>query len=288
MQVHLVDGTFELFRAFYGAPSAKAGEREVGAVRSFARSMLRLAQSPDASHVGVAFDTVIESFRNELFDGYKTGEGIDPNLWAQFPLAEQAAHALGLAVFSMHDFEADDGMATAAARFAGVPEVERIVLCSPDKDLAQCVVGDRIVMWDRMRDKWTNEAGVHEKFGVGPASIPDLLALMGDAADGIPGIPRWGAKSTATVLAHYKTIEAIPDDASQWEIKVRGAKTLAQNLSEQRQDAMLYKRLATLRIDADGVSETLDELRWAGVRDDALRSYCDVTGDARLLERALD
>lgn len=249
--------------------------------------MLRLATSEGVSHVGVAFDTVIESFRNELFDGYKTGEGIDPDLWGQFELAEQAAHAVGLAVFSMHDFEADDGIATAAARFGALEGVKRVVMCSPDKDLAQCVVGERIVMWDRMRDKWTDEKGVHEKFGVGPESIPDLLALMGDTADGIPGIPRWGAKSTATVLAHYKALEAIPEDAADWEVKVRGAKTLAENLNAQRADAKLYKVLATLREDADGVSESLDELSFQGVREDALRAFCDQTQDARLLERAL-
>ncbi|MEM9874007.1 MAG: 5'-3' exonuclease H3TH domain-containing protein [Myxococcota bacterium] len=266
MKLHLVDGTYELFRAFFGPPPARAPDgREVGAVRGLMRSMAQLLGDPDVTHVAVAFDTVIESFRNELFDGYKTGEGLEPRLKAQFPLAEAAMEAMGLRVFGMVTFEADDAIASAAARWRG--EVEQVVLCSPDKDLAQCVRGAHVVLRDRMRRVTTDEDGVRDKFGVSPRSIPDYLALVGDNADGIPGIPRWGAKSTAAVLAHYERLEAIPDDAARWEVAVRGAKGLAANLATARPEALLYRTLATLREDVP-LEVNLDDLRWRGPRAD--------------------
>jgi 5'-3' exonuclease len=241
-------------------------------------------RDPTCTHVAIAFDRVIESFRNDLFDGYKTGDGIDPELWSQFPLAEQIAHAVGIVVWPMVEFEADDVLATAAARFGKDTPVERVVLCTPDKDLAQCVQGDRIVMWDRMRDRVIDEDGVREKWGIGPESIPDLLALMGDSADGIPGIARWGQKSTSIVLAHYRSIEAIPDDPERWEVQVRGAATLARNLAERRDDALLFKKLATLRRDVP-IAENLNHLHWQGARRGELERIAAMIGDERVVER---
>src|SRR5689334_16358632 len=251
MHVHLIDGTFELFRAYYGAPpSTDASGKEVGAARGLARSLLALLGERDVTHVAIAFDHVIESFRNDLYPGYKTGDGIEPDLYAQFGLAEDACRALGVVTWPMIEFECDDALATAAARFAASEAVERVVVCSPDKDLAQCVQADRVVCFDRIRRKRLDERGVVEKFGVHPQSIPDWLALVGDTADGYPGVPRWGAKSAAAVLAHYERLEHIPDDAAAWTVKVRGAAALAQSLAERRTEALLYRRLATLREDA--------------------------------------
>lgn len=285
MKVHLVDATFELFRAFFGAPEAKAPDgREVGATRGLLRSLLSLLRERDVTHVACAFDTVIESFRNDLFAGYKRGEGIDEALLAQFPLAEAGCRALGLTTWSLIEFEADDALATGAARYGTDAAVEQVVLCSPDKDLCQCVIGDRVVCLDRVRRTRRDEAGVWQKFGVAPASIPDYLALVGDSADGIPGIAGWGAKSTATVLAHYGHLEAIPDDASAWAVKPRGAARLAENLAANREPAVLYKRLATLREDVP-LPESLDDLRWRGARREALTRFCADLGDARLLEQ---
>src|SRR6187431_3364150 len=285
MNVHLVDGTYELFRAFYAVPSAKnAAGVEVGAVRGLARSLLALLREPGASHVAVAFDHVIESFRNELFNGYKTGEGIDPDLWGQFELAERVCSALGIVVWSMVEFEADDALATAAARFAQAPEVEQVLIASPDKDLAQCVVGTRVVCLDRMRKKLLDEAGVNTKFGVAPAQIPDYLALVGDSADGIPGVPRWGAKSAAAVLREYGSIEAIPDSAASWSVPVRGAAALAESLAGRRADALLYKRLATLRLDVP-LAENLGDLRYRGAARAPLEAICAELSDTTLLER---
>ena len=211
MRVHLVDGTYELFRAHFAMPSIAAPDgREVGAVRGLVQTLISLLRQPEVTHVGVAFDTVIRSFRNDLFDGYKTGEDTPPELLGQFPQAERAAAALGLVVWPMADFEADDVLGTAAVRWRDAPGVDQIVLCSPDKDLAQVVQGDCVVTLDRRRDVITNEDGVRQKFGVAPASIPDYLGLVGDSADGIPGIPRWGAKGSAQVLDHYGHIEHIP------------------------------------------------------------------------------
>lgn len=263
MRIHLVDGTYELFRAFFGAPPATAGGREVGATRGILRSLFSLVSEYGVSHVGVAFDTVIESFRNDLYEGYKTGEGIDEALWSQFPLAERAAETLGLATWRMREFEADDALATFAARAEADPAVEQVVICSPDKDLTQCVRGTRVVCLDRMRRKVMDEAGVIEKFGVPPSSIPDWLALVGDTSDGFPGVPRWGAKSASALLAAYGTIDAIPDRADQWKVKVRGAESLAQSLREHRSDARLFKVLATLRTDAP-LAESIEDLRWRG------------------------
>ncbi len=228
--------------------------------------------------MAVAFDHVIESFRNRLFDGYKTGEGVPEELMAQFPLAEQASHALGLVVWPMVEFEADDALATAAARFAGEPGIEQVVICTPDKDLAQCVRGRRVVCLDRRRRLLLDEEGVVAKFGVPPASIPDWLALVGDDADGIPGVPRFGAKSASALLARYGRIEDIPDDAARWEVPLRGAEALAESLRARRTEAALYKRLATLREDVP-LTETLDALRWSGPRDGELSALCRELGD---------
>ncbi len=278
MKVHLVDGTYELFRAYYGPPSARAPDgSEVGAVRGLLRSMAVLLRGEEVTHVAVAFDRVVESFRNQLFEGYKTGEGIEGDLLSQFPLAEQVARCLGVVVWPMIEFEADDALATAAARFHAHPEVEQVVICSPDKDLAQCVRGRSVVSWDRMRDRVYDEEGVREKFGVGPESIPDYLALVGDAADGIPGIPRWGAKSTATVLSRYRSLDAIPERADAWDIKVRGAATLAQNLASSRAEAELYRELATLREDV-GLQDGLGDLKWGGVDEPALSAFTSALG----------
>ncbi|HJK96137.1 MAG TPA: 5'-3' exonuclease H3TH domain-containing protein [Polyangiaceae bacterium LLY-WYZ-14_1] len=288
-RVHLVDGTYELFRAFYGPPPATAPDgREVGATRGLLRSLWSLlTEAPGATHVGVAFDTVIESFRNELFAGYKTGAGIDPALWGQFPLAERAAAALGVVVWRMVAFEADDAMASAAARLRDDPRVDRVFLCSPDKDLAQCVRGDRVVLLDRRRRLVLDEAAVRDKWGVGPDSIPDWLALVGDSADGLPGVPRWGAKSASTLLAAYQTLDRIPADPAAWSVRVRGAKGLAEALVARREDARLYRRLATLREDAPlgPPGDLLAQLAWKGPDRSALAALCEEIGDRAFLDR---
>jgi len=284
MHVHLVDGTYELFRSFYGAPAATAPDgREVGATRGLLRSLWSLLREPGVTHTAIAFDTVIESFRNELFAGYKTGEGIDPLLWAQFPLAERAAKALGIKVWSMIEFEADDALATAAARWADAPGVERIVICSPDKDLAQCVRGSHVVMLDRRRKLLLDEAAVQDKFGVRPGSIPDWLALVGDDADGIPGIAGWGRTSAAQVLAVYERLELVPRVRSTWTAAVRGADKLAANLFAAWDQALLYRTLATLRTDVP-LPEQLDDLRWRGVDRAALHALCGELGFERFAE----
>ncbi len=264
MKVHVVDGTFELFRAHFGAPPATSPTGQpVGAVRGLVRSMLSLLGEDGVTHVAVAFDHVIESFRNRLFAGYKTGEGIDELLLAQFHPAEDAVRALGVVVWPMVEFEADDALATAAARFAADPQVEQVVVCSPDKDLAQCVRGTRVVTLDRMRRVARDEAGVVEKFGVPPASIPDWLALVGDDADGIPGVPRFGARSAAAVLARYHRLEAIPDLEVHWDVAVRGASALAASLRAHREEVLLYRTLATLRTDVP-LLEDLEALLYRG------------------------
>ena len=284
MKVHLVDGTYELFRAYFALPSIAAPDgREVGAVRGLVQTLLTLLRQPDVTHVGIAFDTVIRSFRNDLFDGYKTGDDTPTELLAQFPLAERAAAALGLVVWPMTEFEADDALGTAAVRWQDAPGVEQIVLCSPDKDLAQVVRGDRVVTLDRRREVVTDEAGVREKFGVAPVSIPDYLGLVGDSADGIPGIPRWGAKGTAQVLDHYGHIEQIPADAADWNINVRGAKSLAASLTENIEAALLYRQLATLRLDVP-IAEDLAQLEWQGARREPYQTLCDELGFGRLAE----
>ena len=285
MRVHLVDGTYELFRAYFGAPAAAASDgSEVGATRGILRSLLSLLREDGVSHVACAFDHVIESFRNELFDGYKTSEGVPPELMAQFPLAERAAHALGLVVWPMVEFEADDALATAARRFGMLPEVDQILICTPDKDMAQCVSSSRIVCLDRMRRRILDEPGVVAKFGVSPASIPDWLALVGDDADGIPGVPRWGGKSAAALLDRYGHLEAIPDRETEWKVAVRGAAALAQSLREHREEAKLYRRLASLRTDVP-LAEKFEDLAWQGARRLELTNLCNEIGDERFIER---
>jgi 5'-3' exonuclease len=250
VRIHLVDGTYELFRAHFGAPEAAAPDgRAVGATVGMLRSLLSLLREDGVTHVACAFDTVIESFRNDLFPGYKTSEGVPEELLAQFPLAERASQALGLVVWSMVEFEADDALASGATQADALPDVEQVVICSPDKDLAQCVRGTRVVCLDRSRRRLYDRSGVLEKFGVAPESIPDWLALVGDDADGIPGVPRWGARSASALLAHYGHLEAIPERESQWKVPVRGAAALALSLREHRQQVALYRLLATLRTD---------------------------------------
>ncbi|MEQ1501163.1 MAG: 5'-3' exonuclease H3TH domain-containing protein [Myxococcota bacterium] len=282
-RVHLVDGTFELFRAFYGAPKATTADgREVGATRGLLRTLLSLVREVDCTHVAVAFDRVIESFRNDLFPGYKTGEGIDPDLLSQFPLAEQATRSLGIVVWPMVRYEADDALATGAARYAEL--VDQVVLCSPDKDLAQCVCGSRVVLQDRMRNTVLDEAGVIAKFGVPPASIPDWLALVGDSADGIPGIPKWGPKSAATLLARWGHVEAIPTDPTAWDVTVRGAASLAAELATRRGEAALYRTLATLCTDVE-LPHTLDDLAWRGASRERLTELCRSIEFDRFVDR---
>jgi 5'-3' exonuclease len=283
MKVHLVDGTYELFRSFFGAPPAtNRNGIEVGATRGMLRTLHALVTAGGATHVAVAFDTVIESFRNELFAGYKTGEGIDPALLGQFPLVERAAEALGMVTWRMIDFEADDALATAAARFAG--EVEQVVICSPDKDLAQCLSGTRVVRLDRRRELVLDEAGLKEKLGIVPGSVPDWLALVGDTADGIPGIPRWGEKSASAVLAVYEKLEAIPDDVKTWRVKPRGADALAGSLASNRPASLLYRTLATLRTDVP-LPERLDDLTWRGADRALLEPLLDEIDDTSFLGR---
>jgi 5'-3' exonuclease len=238
------------------------------------------------THVAVAFDHVIESFRNRLFAGYKTSAGVPEELLAQFPLAEEAARALGLVVWPMVEFEADDALAAAAARFAGASEVEQVLVCTPDKDLAQCVRGTRVVGFDRMRRRLVDEEAVRARFGVGPASVPDWLALVGDAADGYPGLPRWGEKSASRLLARYQHLESIPDDAAAWDVDVRGAAALAASLRAHRVEAALYRTLATLRTDVP-IAEDLDDLRWRGPRPEALGALEAVLGFPALTATAL-
>ena len=235
MKIHVIDGTYELFRAFFAMPPMKAPDgRPVGAVRGLIRTLLVLLRQDDVSHLGCAFDHVVESFRNKMFAGYKTGEGIPDDLLAQFELAERAVSALGIVVWPTVEFEADDAIATAAFRWQEAAEVDQVVICSPDKDLAQMVRGQQVVCLDRRKNVTLDEAGVWEKFGVSPESIPDYLGLVGDSADGIPGIPKWGAKTAARILGRYNHIEAIPHDPSAWEVELRGASAIASSLAAHR------------------------------------------------------
>ena len=283
MKIHLIDGTYELFRSFYGPPPKKAPDgREVGATIGLLRSLIALLADPEVTHIACAFDHVVESFRNDLFAGYKTGEGINPDLFAQFSLAEEAVAALGVVVWPMVEFEADDALASAALRFKQDPAVDQVVICSPDKDLAQLVSLNHVVCWDRRREIVYDEAGVLEKYGVSPASIPDYLALVGDSADGIPGIPGWGAKSSATLLSKYQHLEAIPKELEKWEVKVRGAQRLSENLSNHWEEALLYRHLATLRSDVP-LAENLDELAWIGPREN-FAELCQALGAAKLID----
>ncbi len=263
LNVHLIDGTYELFRHYYALPSAKdATGREVAAVRGVVNSVLGLITA-GATHVGVATDHVIESFRNRLWSGYKTGAGIEPELFAQFPLLEEALSALGITVWPMVEFEADDALAAAAAIADADARVEHVFICTPDKDLGQCVRGTRVVQMDRRTRIVRDEAGVIAKFGVPPASIPDYLALVGDAADGYPGLPGWGAKSAAAVLAKFGHLESIPDDWQTWSVNATSPARLARTLAAERERALLFRRLATLRTDIP-LFESVDDLRWQG------------------------
>jgi len=263
MKVHLVDGTYELFRHFFGAPPHRnAAGQEVAAVRGVVGSVLQLL-SEGATHVGVATDHVIESFRNDLWPGYKTGDGVDPDLWSQAWPLEEALVALGVVVWPMVELEADDALASAAAVAGDDGGVEQVVICTPDKDLGQCVRGTHVVQLDRRKDQLIDEGGVVAKFGVGPTSIPDYLALVGDSADGFPGLAGWGAKSAAAVLARWQHIEDIPGDPADWDVAVRGAAKLAATLQEGRADAALFKELATLRIDRSLLARA-EDLRWRG------------------------
>jgi 5'-3' exonuclease len=281
--VHLVDGTYELFRYFFALPGHRDDQGiEVDAVRGVLGSVLGLLEE-GATHVGVATDHVIESFRNDLWPGYKTSAGIDPALLAQFPLLEDALRALGVTVWAMVELEADDALAAAARVAADDARVDRVIICTPDKDLAQCVADPRVVQLDRRQQRVFDEAAVKEKFGVGPASIPDWLALVGDDADGFPGLSGWGAKSAGTVLARYEHIDAIPDDARAWDVVVRGAPKLAAALIDGRKEVELFRTLAKLRDDAP--VGTVDEWRWEGPTAE-FEAWADRVGAPDLLARA--
>ena len=280
MKVHLVDATFELFRAYYSpGRSLERGPdgRPVNAVRGLIDSMLSLLREPDVTHIAAATDYVIESWRNDLFPTYKSSAGMDPDLLAQFRDAERALRALGMVTWPMVEDEADDGIATAVARFAPDKRVEQIVICSVDKDLGQCVAGERVVLRDRMRRITYDEAGIRAKFGVAPESIADYLALVGDSSDGYPGLPGWGAKSAAAVLSRWIHLEQIPDSPLDWDVPLRGASSLAATLRDRRGEAALYKRLATLNADA-AIDEQLDDLEWQGVKRDEFTALCAELG----------
>ena len=287
MIVHLVDGTYELFRYHFAVPSSVTDDgREVGGTRGVLGSMLSMLEG-GATHVGIATDHVIESFRNALLESYKTGEGVDPAITSQFGLLEDTLRAAGFCVWAMDDYEADDALGTAAVIAAADRRVERVMICSPDKDLSQCVTADgRIVQYDRRKEALRDFAGVVDRFGVEPSSIPDYLALVGDTADGIPGVPGWGAKTAAAVLARYEHLEDIPPDAGTWDVPVRGAARLASSLAERFEDALLYRRLAT--IDANAMPlDSVDELEWTGPlegHEEALRAI-DAEGSIARIER---
>ena len=263
LDVHLVDGTYELFRHYYALPSARdADGREVAAVRGVLASVLGMIKE-GATHVAVATDHVIESFRNDLWPGYKTGEGVEPELLAQFPLLEEVLQAAGVVVWPMVEFEADDALAAAASAAALDARVDRVIICTPDKDLGQCVSGTRVVQLNRRTREICDEAGVMRKFGVPPASIPDYLALVGDAADGYPGLRGWGAKSSAAVLAKFGHLESIPPDYRDWRVNVTNASALAATLARDNELARLFRTLATLRTDIV-LFEDVEQLRWKG------------------------
>jgi 5'-3' exonuclease len=265
MKVHLVDGTYELFRHYFAVPAATDVDgRNVGAVRGVLGSMVSMVER-GATHIGVATDHVVESFRNDLYPGYKTSEGVPADLLGQFPILEDSLAAMGVVVWPMIEFEADDALAAAAVKAAGDARVEQVLICTPDKDLGQCVAGTRIVQVDRRRDTVRDEAGVVAKFGVHPRSIPDYLAVVGDSADGYPGLPGWGEKAAAAVLSRYPRLEDIPKDWREWDPSIRRARPLSETLFAAWSDALLFRTLATLRTDAP-VFDTVDELRWIGPR----------------------
>ncbi len=284
MKIHLVDGTYELFRAHFGAPPKKSLDgQEVGATLGLVRSMMLLLSDPEVTHVAVAFDHVIESFRNKMYAGYKSSAGVDPIILNQFPVAEKLVSALGLVIWPMVKFEADDAIATAVTKFKKSKSVEQIIICSVDKDLTQMVDGDRVICWDRRREITLNDKGVTEKFGVGPESIPDFLALVGDSADGYPGIQGWGEKSTSTVLSKYKHIESIPNDPNKLGLGLGRATTLVENLQKNYKDALLFRELSTLRTDVL-LKENINDLKWIGAHP-RLKKLCHELGDERIPER---
>ncbi len=283
MDIFLVDGTYELFRHFFALPSARneKGE-EVAATRGVLGTIASMLED-GARYVGVATDHVIESFRNDLWHGYKTSEGVDPSLLSQFPLVEEALMAMGVRVWPMVELEADDALAGAASSLARLRNVGRIVICSPDKDLAQCVRGNRVLQLNRRTMEFRNEEDVRTKFGVDPVSIPDYLALVGDSADGYPGLPGWGEKSAGKIVGNYRHLEEIPKSASDWSVHVRGANALASTLQDQFKRAMLFRDLATLRITEPKLSSA-EELRWKGPTP-RFEAVCRRLGDERILER---
>jgi len=291
VQLHLVDATYELFRAHF-SPRPPVRGRDgmiLSGVSGLVEQLCFLLRDQGATHVACATDRVIQSFRNELYAGYKTDAGVPPELLAQFPIAEAAIEALGIVLWPMVEFEADDAIAAAADRFEADPRVEEIVICTPDKDLAQCVRDRRVVLWDRRRDLTYDDAGVRAKWGVPPAGVPDRLALVGDAADGFPGLPGWGDKSAAAVISRYGHLEDIPAHASAWEVPgLRGAVALAATLREHFADALLFRDLATLRTADDGVpipEQDADELQWAGADRDRWTAFCATWGLPKLAER---
>ena len=284
MKIHLIDGTYELFRHYFALPSATdAKGQEIAATRGVLASVLSLIES-GATHVGVATDHVVESFRNELYAGYKTSEGVPDELLSQFPILENMLAAMGVVVWPETYFEADDALASAALKAAQYPEVDQVLICTPDKDLAQCVSGTRIVQLDRRRNILRDEVGVIEKFGVKPASIPDWLAVVGDTADGYPGLRGWGEKAAAAVLSHYPQLEAVPRDWTKWHASIRKARPLSETLFNNWSDALLFRKLATLRRDAS-VFQTLEELRWTGPRE-GFEECCRRLNAGTLLKRA--
>jgi len=285
MQVHLIDGTYELFRHFYAVPAAvDVNGREIGAVRGVLRSVLSMIEH-GSTHIGVATDHVVESFRNDLYAGYKTSEGVPATLLSQFPILEEALEAMGVVVWPMVHFEADDALASAASKGARDNRVTQVIICTPDKDLAQCVVGTRVVQLDRRRNILRDEAGVVAKFGVMPQSIPDYLAVLGDSSDGFPGVRGWGEKAAALTLSRYPHLENIPKDWRDWHPSIGNARRLSTSLFNSWDDALLFRTLATLRLDAP-VFDTVEDLRWQGPRP-SFEELCRAMRSPELFDRAM-
>jgi 5'-3' exonuclease len=285
MDIHLIDGTYELFRYYFAVPAASdVNGQEVGAVRGVLSSVLSMIEL-GATHIGVATDHVVESFRNDLYPGYKTSEGVPPELLSQFPILEEALEAMGVVVWPMVYYEADDALASAAAKAAQDSRVNQVLICSPDKDLSQCVVGTRIVQLDRRRDILRDEAGVIAKFGVTPNSIPDFLAVVGDSADGYPGIPGWGQKAAAACLSRYPHLQDVPKTWQEWHSSIKKARSLCDSLFSHWEDALLFRTLATLRLDTP-VFDNIDALRWNGPRSE-FEALCDRLKTPALFPRAI-
>src|SRR5436305_8966746 len=285
MDVYLIDGTYELFRHFFAVPSAKdTGGQEIGAVRGVLTSVLSMIEK-GTTHMGVATDHVVESFRNDLYPGYKTSEGVDPDLLSQFPILEEALGSMGVKVWPEVYFEADDALASAAVKAASDDRVGQVLICTPDKDLSQCVAGNRVVQLDRRRDILRDEAGVIEKFGVRPQSIPDYLAVVGDSADGYPGLPGWGTKAAALTFSRYLHLEDVPKDWREWHPSIRKARPLSESLFHAWTDALLFRTLATLRLDV-AVFASVDDLRWKGPRA-GFEEYCRRMNASALFDRAV-